>query len=142
MAATPAQIRAAIVTALQNTLGTTGLQISAYRLEAPTDLCLQVIGTDAVDYDQAMRRGFDNWTFQVQAIAGSPVSQQAQVQLDLWKAATGGVKAAIETDPTLGGIVISAQVTRASADQIYTMPGSHTELLGCVFDVFVRNTGH
>ena len=142
MASTPAQIRTALVSALQAGLGTTNLTVNAYRLEAPPDNTIHIIGC-IPEYDQAMRRGFDNWTFQVQALSGSPVSEQAQVQLDAWKEPAGAnsVKAAIESDPTLGGVVISAQVTKASGDIEYQF-GAHSAQLGCVFDVFIRNTGH
>src|SRR5690348_11943650 len=105
MAATPAQMRAGIAANLAAVF--TNVQVSAYRLDTPSDQCLQVIGTDEVEYDQLMQRGLDNWTFQVQALAGSPVSQNAQELLDTWKEPSGSnsVKAAIESDRSLGGLV-------------------------------------
>lgn len=141
MAATPAQIREAIRAALAGVFAPT-VQVSAYRLEAPMDICMQIIGTSTVEYDQSMQRGLDYWTFQLQAIAGSPVSQQAQTLLDTWKApASGGVKATLEADTTLGGVVQALRVIRVSGDQVYAHPQRQEGSLGCVFDVFVANTG-
>jgi hypothetical protein len=142
MAATPAQMRAGIVAALNAVLS--NVLVSAYRLPSPGDRTLQIIGNE-VEYDLAMRRGADNWTFQLQALAGSPVSQAAQMLLDEWKAPAGAsVKAAIDADPTLGGIVAGARVVSASDDQIYVPnPGApNVELLGATFDVQVINTGN
>lgn len=139
MAATAAEIREGIRASLAAVFEP-DVQVSAYRLDVPMRETLQIIGTDEVLYDQAMGGQIDNWTFQLQALAGSPVSQIAQETLDTWKSrGAAGVKAAIEADPTLGGIVQTLRVERASSDQIYVQPNK-PEMLGCLFTVFVINS--
>ncbi len=140
MAATLAQIRAGLAAALDTI---PGCQASAYMLDNPSPPTLQVMGPDAVEYDQAMARGRDNWTIVVQAFAGTPSERTAQELLDAWLSPTGAqsVKTALESDETLGGIIIGLQVARASGYRIYNLP-NRAETLGCEFFVDVVNTGH
>jgi hypothetical protein len=141
MAATPAEMREGIRATLAAAFEP-DVQVSAYRLDLPQSACMQVIGSDEVEYDQALGRGLDNWTFQVQALAGSPISQVAQQLLDTWKHGAGAtsVKTVLEANQTLSGKVQGLRVERASGDQIYSNQGA-PEMLGCLFTVFVLNTG-
>ncbi len=137
-----AQIRTALAAALETALPTTDGQTSDIQLENPSPPTLQVVGVEEVQYDEAMARGLDEFTLVVQGIAGTPFDRTAQTLLDTWKTGFGGtsVKAAIEADLTLGGIVQDVRVTRAGHDSILNLP-NRTEARGCEFFVQIMNTG-
>lgn len=113
MAATdPANIRAALKTALQN--GFPDAQVTGYILSSPRPPCFDVdIHEDGVNYDQSMHRGIDEWWFKVTALCATGVLDGAQKVRDgfLKSSGTGSVKAALETDKTLGGVVQNLHVT-------------------------------
>ncbi len=140
MSATLAEIRAGLATNLAG-IGN-DLQVSAYMLDNPSPPTIQVMGLEEIEYDQAMARGLDEITIIVQAFAGTPVDRAAQTLLDTWQTGFGGtsVKAAIESDRTLGGIVEDLQVVRSSGDRIYNLP-DRSESRGCEFFVRILNTG-
>ncbi len=141
MSATIAQIRAGLVVNLIDGLGDE-LQISPYQLDNPSPPTIQVMGLEEMLYDQAMARGLDDITIIVQAFAGTPVDRQAQTLLDTWQTGFGGtsVKAALESDRTLGGIINDLHVMRTSGDRIYNLP-DRSETRGCEFYVRIFNTG-
>lgn len=139
MAATIAEIRAGLQTRLATIAG---VDTHAYPQESPNDLTLQVMGQDLIEYDQAMQRGLDRLTFVIQGFSGSPDSRAAHENLDVWLSPSGtsSVKAAVEGDITLGGVVVSARVARAAGSQILTVP-NRGQLLGTHFFVEIYNTG-
>jgi hypothetical protein len=100
------------------------------------------MGPEEVQYDQAMARGLTDITIVIQGFAGSPLEQEAQKIVDLWidTGSPKSVKAAIESDKTLGGIVQQVQVMRTTGYRIYNLP-DRSETLGCEFFVRVFNTG-
>ena len=138
-----ADIRVALAAALQPALDAVGGgQPSAYTLESPTPPTLWVMGPDQIVYDMTMRRsGFDQWTMIVQGFVGSPLDKAAQVNLDLWLAPSGAtsVKAAIEADRTLGGIVDDLTVTEASGYRRYQFQTNGPTVLGCDWSVLINN---
>jgi len=137
--ATLAELRAGIETRLATI---PNVVTSAYMLDNPPDLTLQVMGPDQVDYDQAAARGHDNWVFVVQGFSGSPASQAAQMNLDEWLAPTGtnSVKAAIEGDRSLGGIVDDCWVRSASGYREYELP-NRGRVLGAEWTLLILNSG-
>ena len=138
-AATLAQIRAGLETRLATIPNVT---TSAYMLDSPPDLTLQVLGPDRIEYDQAMASGLDYWTIIVQGYSGSPESKAAQVNLDSWLARTGAnsVKAAIEGDRSLGGIVDDCVVRMSSGYRQYDLP-NRGRVLGAEWTVLILNSG-
>lgn len=136
--ATMAEIRLGLNTRLATISGLA--QTSAYMMSSPSPPMMQVMGVDEVTYDEAMQRGVDRLTFVVQAFAGTPDDQAAQVLLDGWLAASGSgsVKGAIEGDITLGGKVTSARVTRAAGYREYDLP-NRGKTLGTEFYIEVFN---
>ena len=74
---------------------------------------IAIVVPDRVDYDVSMARGSDTFTFQVLVIAGRINERSAQSTLDAYLDSTGStsIKAAIESDKTLGGSAHSARVT-------------------------------
>lgn len=118
------------------------VQVSAYMLSAPTPPCIHVF-PQRVEYDKAMGRGLDTSMFTVQAFVGLVSDLGAQQKLDeyLDPAGARSVKAAVETDKTLAGLVSSVRVTDASGYKLYVLEGSQGPVLGCEFTVEVLATG-
>lgn len=115
MASTTAQIRVALAAAVTTGLGSTW-QVSAYMLAAPVPPAVD-IRPAGIDYDVAMSRGGDDLTYMVRAMAAFNADGiGAQLALDtlLDTTAAGGMKAILETDKTLGGVVSDLRVTTAS----------------------------
>lgn len=129
-------LRAALATNLS--LGANSeFQVSAYGLSNPTPPCIQVIGPEEVAYHGAMQNGHGNWTITVQALVGLASDRGAQELLDrlLESSGSASVRAAIETDKTLGGVVDNCIVTGASGYRQYAT--GQGDVLGCEFSVAV-----
>jgi hypothetical protein len=140
MAATNEEIRAGLQTRLDTIAG---VNTSAYPLDSPPDLTLEVMGTEEIEYDLAMHRGLDRMTWLVRGISGSPDSRAAMTNLDTWldRAGATSVKAAVEGDITLGGIVESARVMRSTGQTYFTLP-NRGDTLGTLFYIDVYNVGN
>lgn len=140
--ATIAAIREGIATNLKTHLGASTVQVSPYMLENPTPPTIQVMGPDVIEYDQAFQRGMDDMLIIVQGFAGGPSDRGAQVKLDQWLAPSGAtsVKAAIELDNTLAGLVFNVRVISASGYRIYNLD-SRGPALGADWTVSVKHTG-
>jgi hypothetical protein len=109
----------------------TGLQVSAYGRSNPIFPTIQVLGPEEIDYDNAMQRGHDVWLLTIQAITGLVTDQGAQELLDKFLESSGSssLKAAVESDKTLGGTVQNVRITQATGYRQYgTAPN---EVLGC-----------
>lgn len=119
-----ADIRAGIVANLR-TGYPDGVQVGKYVLSSPTPPTLQ-IRLGPITYDLAMGRGLDEVTLIVQGLA-TP-TEAGQMLLDEWAASSAGVKAAIETDRSLGGAVNDC-VVRTLADPILATVGGLDVLL-------------
>lgn len=141
MAATLAQIREGLRANLAAYLEP-DVQVSAYMLDNGTYPSVQVNGPDDGTYDLTMQRGLDHMTIVVQGLVGSHTDIGRQKQLDEWLAPTGSssVKAAIESDATLAGLVVAARVVRFNGYRIYSLPNSGP-VLGAEWFVSVHNTG-
>ena len=138
-----ADIRAGIAANLATLQGAPdNVQISAYMLANPTPPTLQVMGPDEIDYDQAMSRGMDEWRIIVQGFVGAATDEGSQVNLDEWLAPFGAlsVKAAIESDRTLGGAVMDSYVESASGYKLYTLD-SQFQVLGAEWIVRLLKAG-
>lgn len=143
-APTLAQIRQGIATNLSTLSGApANVQISPYMLGSPQPPTIQVMGPDEIDYDIAMQRGADEWRIIVQGFVGAATDIGAQVNLDEWLAPAGAlsVKAAIESDRTLGGSVMDSYVESASGYKLYTLD-SQAQVLGAEWTVRLLAAGH
>jgi len=110
--ATLADIRAGLATRL----GTIrGVKASAYMLANVTPPAVWV-RPDTVDYHRSSQGGMVEWTFAVQAVVGTAGDRAAQETLDELIAPSGSrsVRAAIEADPTLGGVAQDTIVDRCA----------------------------
>ena len=127
MSTSPDDVREALA---ENLSAITGVQCSAWNLgtnfQAPV---IQIAGNGPVVYD---RRGTDRLTYVVQAIVGTVENIGAQRLLSRFVQAsgTGSMKAAIESDRTLGGIADDLRVTGYLGDTIITLPNGAEYLTG------------
>ena len=114
-----------------------GVQASAYMLASPTPPAIHVV-PPAIEYHQAMQNGFAELTFTVQAFVALGTDIGAQKRLDEFREPTGSgsIKAAIEADKTLGGVVKDLIVRGSPEPQILTLEGGR-QLLSCDFEVTV-----
>ncbi len=118
---------------------------NGYTPEAPTPPCFDIeIGNEGITYDLAARRGYDMWTFTVRALVPRTDSVASQVTMDYFLESDGdmSVKAALESDTTLGGIVDALQVKHATGPRAVGVHSQPTNVyLGCEFTVEIYARG-
>jgi hypothetical protein len=73
------------------------------------------VRVDRVSFDSTMARGSDEFEFIVTVVVGRADDRTAQTKLETYIAGTGSqsVKAALESDPTLGGVAMACRVQAA-----------------------------
>lgn len=132
--ATPREVRAALADALRE-IG--GIQVSDYTNANPQPPCAE-IRRGPVLYHQAMQDGVSFWTMLVRVYVATISDKNAALRLDAFLAETGdsSVKAALELDTTLGGIVSDVTVSEATGENAYVVEGLPI-LLGSEFTVTV-----
>ena len=110
--------------------GIEGVQVSPYALAQPTPPGIQII-PPGVTYDLAMHRGYDDWLFVVQGFVALTTDVGSQVLLDQMCAPAGvsSIKAALELDRTLGGIVQDLHVLDQSPGRVADYAGVSPMLL-------------
>ena len=118
-----------------------GMNVSAYMQASPTlpMIWVRPSAPDGIEYHRAFADGVENWTMLVQAFVGVSSDIGAQKLLDTLLASSGAtsVKAAIESDKTLGGAAQSLIVTTCTGYQEYGRPDGTTTWLGCEWTVVV-----
>ena len=74
---------------------------------------IAVVKPESISYDTAFGRGLDTMEFSVLCIVGRADERSAQATLDAYCATNGSasIKAAIESDPTLGSAISDLRVT-------------------------------
>lgn len=115
--ADPALLRAGLAA---NLATIDGLQENAYLLTNPTPPAAE-IEPAPIEYDLAMQRGLDKWQFIVRVFVGMTSDVGAQKRLDTFMQSDGdtSIKAALESDPTLGGAADDLIVTKCSGYKIF-----------------------
>lgn len=95
-----------------------GLRTYSFMPDNPNPPCA-VFMPMSVTFDAAFARGHDDIDFEVMVIVGRADEKSAQDALDGYcdPMNNTGVKAAIEGDRTLGGVVIDARVTEMTSYQ-------------------------
>lgn len=116
-------------------------QVSAYMLNELFAPAIEVV-PGKTEYDQSFRRGIDRWVLRIRAFTGMPSDIGAQKNLDLMLASAGAksVKAAIESDSTLGGVAAGLRVTQCTGYRVFERPGSGA-MLGAEWEVEVWAEG-
>lgn len=100
MSATISQTKSAIGTALATI---SGLRVYDYQPDQVNPPMAWPI-LDSVDYHDAMRGGMVTQTYRIGVIVGRQTDRATQRSLDAYLS-PNGVPAALEADPTLGGVV-------------------------------------
>jgi hypothetical protein len=107
--ATIANIRTALAAAMTMD----GLSTEAYVRDVADVPVAMVGGPDPIEYDKTFGRGHDDYTFPIMIFASRVSDEEAQETLDAYIDPYGAssLKAAIESDSTLGGVVHDLRVT-------------------------------
>jgi len=134
----PADIRTGLKAALDVI---DGFNVVKYMLSVPAVETIHFF-PDSTDYDMAGSRGLDEWVWTVQAFLALSIDESAQRRLDDLLASSGAlsVKAAVEADSTLGGVVNDLRVVKAEGYQLFQLPG-RGDVLGSTWTVHVLATG-
>ena len=118
-----------------------GIQVSSYILGNPTlpVIWVRPAPSEGIEYHRAFANGLEEWTLLVQAYFASGITDiGAQKKLDELLESSGAtsVKAAIESDKTLGGVAKDLKVERCTGYLEYGRPDG-TTALGCDWTVVV-----
>jgi hypothetical protein len=111
-----------------------GLRVSATMLDAPRPPVAMVY-PDTIEYDLNANRGADTFTFIVYVLVGRADDRTAQNRLDGYVVGPDSVKAAIESDRTLGGAADTCRVASMRNYQQITV--GDIVYLGVEFEVEV-----
>lgn len=113
------------------------IQVTPYMLASPSPPTIQVM-PGKIQYDIANSRGGDLLVMTVQAMVAANFDRQMQNRLDQLLEDSGefSVKAAIESDFQLGGIVDDLRVTECTGYQIYALAG-RGPVLGADWEVSI-----
>lgn len=103
------QIRAALA---QNMAAVPGLRVSSYIPDNPNPP-IAVVSPPSIKYEQSFGRGLNQYDFQIVLLATRADERTGQDLIDGYCEPTGStsVRAAIESDRTLGGLVDDLHVT-------------------------------
>lgn len=120
-----AAVRAALASAAEDAAGTTGLTCHGYIPDSITPPTLFVAGY-VIGYDTAAARGSDTVTYTLRLLASRADDQSGQARIDAWAAGSGAgsLKAAIEADPSLGGLVDWTHMTAMDTSDLVVHAGT------------------
>lgn len=127
----------ALRTGLATNLATiSGLRTSSFVPDNPTPP-IAIVVPSRIEYDAAMSRGMDTYTFEVLVIAQRASERGAQDALDGYCNPTGAtsIKTALQSDRTLGGAAFDLRVTDMSSYAPLTV--GETLYLAATFSVTV-----
>ena len=128
-------IRDGLKTNLETISGLTAYEYVLDWIEPPIAL---VAPLNSLNYDSTMARGADTYEIHVIVYISRVDAQTSQDEVDSYLASTGAtsVKAAIESDPTLGGAAMSVRVISATDYGEYEVTQG-TSFLGVTFNIEV-----
>lgn len=96
-----------------------------------------VVSLQSTNYDEAFAGGLVIYNFVITVIVARVTERRAQERLhDYIQTGSGGIKHAVESDPTLGGSAIDARVTEMS--NIASVSIDSVDYLTADFSVTVR----
>lgn len=100
-----------------------------------------VVGEVEIEFDLAMGRGLDEMTWRVRVYASRADDRSGLTKLNGYLAGSGSssVKAALESDRTLGGVCQMLRVERVDGYGVYEVAGM--QYLGAEFTVRVYASG-
>ena len=139
MAATTAQIRAALALPLTNHYGalSPAWNVSAYYVSKPEPPQFDLTA-GAIIFDTAQARGSDDIRYILRAVVALSLDVVAQQQMDMLIDTTSAdaVKTVMEADRTLGGVVAAIRVADVTEVKLYGTAGG-SELPGVEFTIQV-----
>lgn len=132
------QIREGLATNLATIPDT---QISAYMLVSPLPPVIHILPA-GIDFDHSMHRGLDVLTFTVEAFVAMGLDVGAQIRMDKMLSPSGplSVKAAIEANKTLGGLVDDTWVERVGGYRLVELPEMEQKALSVDWVVRVNSS--
>ena len=132
MSATVGEIKTALAAALGTITGLRAYDRQPDNLNAP----FAFPSLETIEYHGAMSNGLVTQTYRVSVIVGRAAERSAEDRLDTYLSYDqGGIRYAIEADPTLGGYARTSIVE--SAGSIQTIDGNDTTYLVIEFRVIV-----
>jgi hypothetical protein len=132
VSATVSEIKLALATALGTITGLRAYDRQPDNLNAP----FAFPSLETIEYHGAMSNGLVTQTYRVSVIVGRAAERSAEDRLDTYLSYDqGGIRYAIEADPTLGGYARTSIVE--SAGSIQTIDGNDTTYLMIEFRVIV-----
>ena len=116
-------VRQAIATQIEAGMAGT-LHVTPYVLSNPNPPCAEIY-PGPIDYDLAMARGMDEWTFRLRVYVGEVSDIGSQTTLDQYLEPNSGmsIKKAVESDRLLGGLVYDISATGCTGYQRYQVEG-------------------
>jgi hypothetical protein len=132
VSATVGEIKTALAAALGTITGLRAYDRQPDNLNAP----FAFPSLETIEYHGAMSNGLVTQTYRVSVIVGRAAERSAEDRLDTYLSYDqGGIRYAIEADPTLGGYARTSIVE--SAGSIQTIDGKDTTYLMIEFRVIV-----
>jgi hypothetical protein len=132
VSATVGEIKSALAAALGTITGLRAYDRQPDNLNAP----FAFPSLETIEYHGAMSNGLVTQTYRVSVIVGRAAERSAEDRLDTYLSYDqGGIRYAIEADPTLGGYARTSIVE--SAGSIQTIDGNDTTYLMIEFRVIV-----
>jgi hypothetical protein len=132
VSATVGEIKTALAAALGTITGLRAYDRQPDNLNAP----FAFPSLETIEYHGAMSNGLVTQTYRVSVIVGRAAERSAEDRLDTYLSYDqGGIRYAIEADPTLGGYARTSIVE--SAGSIQTIDGNDTTYLMIEFRVIV-----
>jgi len=116
-----------------------GLRVSADVPDNPTPP-QAIVQLQSVDYDGAFQGGLTTYSFLVTVLVGRAAERSAQTKLNAYASTgAGGIKAAIESDKTLGGSAYDVTVETMTNISAVSL-GGDISYLSADFVVTARST--
>jgi hypothetical protein len=132
VSATVGEIKTALAAALGTITGLRAYDRQPDNLNAP----FAFPSLETIEYHGAMSNGLVTQTYRISVIVGRAAERSAEDRLDTYLSYDqGGIRYAIESDPTLGGYARTSIVE--SAGSIQTIDGNDTTYLMIEFRVIV-----
>jgi hypothetical protein len=132
VSATVGEIKTALAAALGTITGLRAYDRQPDNLNAP----FAFPSLETIEYHGAMSNGLVTQTYRISVIVGRAAERSAEDRLDTYLSYDqGGIRYAIEADPTLGGYARTSIVE--SAGSIQTIDGNDTTYLMIEFRVIV-----
>jgi hypothetical protein len=116
-----------------------GLRVSADIPDNPNPP-QAIVQLQSVDYDGAFQGGLTTYSFLITVLVGRAAERSAQIKLNAYASSgTGGIKAAIESDKTLGGSAYDVTVETMTNISAVSL-GGDISYLSADFVVTARST--